>query len=324
LPPAISEFGGQFFGLAFQAWAVYQRVVLRLPYTAITRTIEDLFSESVTEATIVNFIHRLSTYYTSTERTIVKRILTGPFIHVDETTISIRGLNNYVWVLTNGTHVAFRLTETRETSFVEELLNGYKGVVVSDFYGGYDALQSKQQKCLAHLIRDLNEDLWKNPYNDEFEAFVTSVSELLTPIFKDVEKFSLKARNLRKHVGGVERFYRNNVDHQSSKCEVVAKYQKRFVRYRESLFTFLQQDGIPWNNNAAERAIRHLAVQRKISGSFYQRIAVEYLRLLGIGQTCRFQDKSFLRFLVSGKKDVDSFRDRKRRSSSKRVDKETV
>src|SRR5439155_26760291 len=48
--------------------------------------------------------------------------------------------------------------------------------------------------------------------------------------------------------------------------EVTQKYQKRFLRYRDSLFRFLEEDGIPWNNNMAERAIRHLAVQRKISG----------------------------------------------------------
>ena len=85
-------------------------------------------------------------------------------------------------------------------------------------------------------------------------------------------------------------------------------YQKRFDRYRESLFTFLTQDGIPWENNMAERAIRQLAVQRKISGSFFKRVAGHYLLLLAISQTCRFQEKSFLKFLLSKETDLDSFR----------------
>ena len=58
----------------------------------------------------------------------------------------------------------------------------------------------------------------------------------------------------------------------------------------------------------AERAIRHLAVQRKISGAFFEHSARQYLVLLGIAQTCRFQDKSFLRFLMSGERDVDGFK----------------
>jgi hypothetical protein len=58
----------------------------------------------------------------------------------------------------------------------------------------------------------------------------------------------------------------------------------------------------------AERAIRHLAVQRKISGSFFKRSAGHYLLLLAISQTCRFQGKSFLKFMLSKETDLDSFR----------------
>ena len=62
-----------------------------------------------------------------------------------------------------------------------------------------------------------------------------------------------------------------------------------------------------------ERALRHLTVQRKISGSFYESLAPAYLLLLGLAQTCRFQDKSLLKFLLSGEKDVDAFKPTKRR-----------
>ena len=58
----------------------------------------------------------------------------------------------------------------------------------------------------------------------------------------------------------------------------------------------------------AERAIRHLAVQRKISGTFYKKFVRQYLLLLGIAQTCRFQGKSFLKFLLSKEKDVNLFK----------------
>jgi len=51
-----------------------------------------------------------------------------------------------------------------------------------------------------------------------------------------------------------------------------------------------------------------LAVQRKISGFFFKSFASRYLVLLGIAQTCKFQEKSFLKFLLSGEMDVDHFR----------------
>ena len=104
------------------------------------------------------------------------------------------------------------------------------------------------------------------------------------------------------------RFYERNIDGREYTSELAVKYQKRFLRYRDSLFTFLGQDGIPWNNNMAERAIRQLAVQRKISGTFFKQVAPQYLLLLAIAQTCRFQDKSFLKFLRSKSTDIDAFR----------------
>ena len=45
-------------------------------------------------------------------------------------------------------------------------------------------------------------------------------------------------------------------------------YQKRFERYKDSLFIFISNDEIKWHNNTAENGIRHNCVQRKISGSF--------------------------------------------------------
>ena len=43
LPPAIARIGHQMFGHGFQAWTVYQRVFLRLPYRIIAQVTEHLF-----------------------------------------------------------------------------------------------------------------------------------------------------------------------------------------------------------------------------------------------------------------------------------------
>lgn len=204
------------------------------------------------------------------------------------------------------------MRRTRETEFLKTPLTDVKGTVVSDFYGGYDALPCRQQKCLVHLIRDLNDDLWKNPFDDEFERFIVAVRDLLGPIPEDVKRFGLKARHLRKHKRRVDSFYREAVTAQASAGDTTARYRKRFERYKESLFSFIEKDNVPWHNNAAERAIRHLAVQRKISGAFGERGASQYLRLLGIAQTCRFQQKSLLGFLLSRSTDVDGYRERSR------------
>ena len=207
----------------------------------------------------------------------------------------------------------FRLSATRESVVVREVLGEYTGILITDFYGGYDTVPCRQQKCLVHLIRDLNNDLWRRPFDTELDTFVSDVRDLVVPILEAANKYGLRKRNFRKFTKSVDSFYRRVITSRMYRSEPVRIYQRRFRRYRQSLFTFLEYDGIPWNNNMGERALRYLTVQRKISGSFYESHAPAYLLLLGLAQTCRFQSKSVLNFLLSGEKDVDAFKPIKRR-----------
>src|SRR5262249_45819844 len=234
------------------------------------------FGIGMCSASPIRFLRELAGSYSPTEEANLQAILKSDFVHVDETRISIEGVYNYVWVFTDGKHVVFHMTETREANIVREVLAGYEGVLVSDFYPGYDAMPCRQQKCLVHLIGDINDDLWKAPFDRELEAFAVEVQALLVPILEAVDRYGLKAWHLRKFERNVERFYQRSVTGREYRSEAAEIYRKRFDRYRESLFTFLTQDGIPWNNNTAERAIRQLAVQRKISGRFYKRVAPQY------------------------------------------------
>jgi len=307
-PPRIGKLGGRRFGDGFYAWVAYSRVILRLPYEMISHVARDMMGIEVPASTLVEVFRDASERNRGAQKLSERRIAQSGFVHVDETRLNIRGRDQYVWVFTDGERVAFRLTETRESAVVNEFLSGYEGVLISDFYPGYDGVPCRQQKCWVHLIRDINNELWKNPFDREFEAFVVEIRHLIVPVVQAVHKYGLKARHLRKFEREVERFYRKSIDGRQYQSELANKFHKRFERYRESLFVFLEKDGIPWENNMAERALRQLAVQRKISGFFYEDGALHYLRLLGLAQTCRFQEKSFLRFLLSGARSVDDFK----------------
>src|SRR5438067_5732784 len=124
------------------------------------------------------------------------------------------------------------MTETREADIVREVLAGYKGILVSDFYPGYDGVPCQQQKCLVHLIRDINDDLWKAPFDRELEAFAVEVQSLLVPILGAVDRYGLKAWHLRKFLKDVDRFYDKSItERECCTSEPVRTYRKRFTRY---------------------------------------------------------------------------------------------
>src|SRR5712691_7852194 len=93
-------------------------------------------------------------------------------------------------------------------------------------------------------------------------------------------------------------------------------YKKRFEKNQGKLFTFLDYDGIPWNNNNAEHAIKAFASLRKVIGGVSTEKGIrEYLTLLSICETCQYKGVSFLDFLRSGEKDIDVFMKRGLRGS---------
>jgi len=77
---------------------------------------------------------------------------------------------------------------------------------------------------------------------------------------------------------------------------------------REKLFIFLSHDGIPWNNNNAEHAIKAFArLRRTIEGLSTPKGIEEYLILLSVCQTCKYSGLDFLEFLRSGETDINTF-----------------
>jgi hypothetical protein len=220
--------------------------------------------------------------------------------------------------------VAYLYSETREGELLHTTLGEFRGVLVSDFYTIYDSQDCPQQKCLIHLVRDLNEELLRNPYDEEFKHIVTSFSLLLKGVIEDVDRYGLKTHFLKKHLVSVERFYRKviDVDHQST-AAVACK--QRFQKNRDKLFTFLKFDGVPWNNNNAEHAIKAFARLRDfIESGVTEKGIREYLILLSVCQTCKYMGVDFLDFLRSGEKDIHAFaesqRGRRRRAQTSQAD----
>jgi hypothetical protein len=209
--------------------------------------------------------------------------------------------------------VAYVYRETREGDFLLTMLKDFKGVLVTDFYAAYDAILCLQQKCLIHLIRDLNDDVLKHPYDEELKRLTLAFAVLLKPMVETIDRYGLKSRFLRKHLSAVDRFYRQISD-VPLQSEVAIKVKERLERNRDKLFTFLNFDGVPWNNNNAEHAVKAFAALRQIiDGITSEKGIRDYLVLLSICETCKYMGLDFLDFLRSGEKDIHAFAESRRR-----------
>jgi predicted RecB family nuclease len=300
-------FNGSKWGWNILAYFVYHIVGLRVPQLTMQRSISRLFGLHVARSTLSDFKATASKYYSVTKRQILERIVLGSLIHADETRANIKGHIAYVWVLTNLREVVYILAESREGEVVQDLLRDFHGVLVSDFYAAYSAIACPQQKCLIHLMRDLNDEILNNPFDEEMKSIVLGFASLLRPMVETIDRHGLKKYFLRKHLVEVNRFYKY-LDNSDFKSEVASRIKQRFGRNRDTLFTFLRHDGVPWNNNNAEHAVKAFAGLRDVlSGLMTKTSLDEYLTLLSVAQTCEYQGLDFLGFLRSEETDVDTF-----------------
>jgi hypothetical protein len=213
----------------------------------------------------------------------------------------------YVWVFTNLEEVVYMYRPSREGAFLHDLFREFHGVLISDFYAAYDSLPCAQQKCLVHLIRDFNQDIQAYPWDEDLKALASAFGRLLRTIMATVDQYGLRQRHLRKHQRDVEQFFRT-IAGQVYHSEVAEGYRQRLVQYRDKLFTFLDHDGVPWNNNNAEHAVKNFAYYRKVAdGSLSEGGLNDYLVLFSIYQTCQYKEVSFLQFLLSQETDIDAF-----------------
>jgi predicted RecB family nuclease len=295
------------FGSEIMAYALYLNIELRVPQVHVANNLNRLLDFHLDAAMIGSFKAGAAENYKGAYNSLVKRLCSGRLLHADETKINVKDNEGFVWVLANMEEVAYVYSETREGSLLQTMLKDFTGVLVTDFYAAYDAIQCPQQKCLIHLIRDLNDDLLKCPNDEEFKRIAQEFTALLKPMVETISRYGLKSRFLRKHLAAVNRFYREIVA-MPQQSEIAMKLKDRLEKNRDKLFTFLSFDGVPWNNNNAEHAVKGFAALRQIIGGVTTEKGLrDYLILLSLCETCKYMGVDFLDFLRSGKKDIHAF-----------------
>ena len=289
----------EIIGHGLASWCVYQNNVLGVNILKVRKALVDCFGLHVEQQHLYRAKKKLASFYEPLYAEILEAIVASPVLHIDETTVKLRKVKGYVWVLTTFNQVYYLYRPTREAEFLKEMLAGFHGVIVSDFFAGYDSLPCQQQKCIIHFVRDIDDDLLRNPFDEELKRLAQSFGILLRSIVATVDRFGLRCLHLRKHSKEVTKFMKEEVAI-DFKSEVAIKYAKRLNKYGGRMFTFLDHDGVPWNNNNAEHAIKRFAKYRRYAdGLFTEKTLKDYLILASVFETCDFDGVNVLKFLLS-------------------------
>jgi hypothetical protein len=255
--------------------------------------------------------YSVAEYYMETREAILLSLINGSKLYIDETLVNLRSETGYVWCITDGVSTYYFYRQSREASFLPDMLQNFSGVLVSDFYTGYDSIKCVQQRCLVHLMRDFNEEMLKNPFDESLKALASNFSSVLRGAVATVDKHGYKRRFLQKHRKSAGQFcdWASRCQFDSTPAE---RLRSRIEKYSDKLFTFLDYDDVCWNNTNAEHAIKVFARHRRTAdGRFTVRSIEEYLAILSIAETCRGRGEDFLEFLLTNGDSHVSFRPRR-------------
>lgn len=257
--------GRQRLGLGLVSLITTLREEGRWPFRMIQWYLRTFHDVALSVGGLVGAGQRVATQGQALATHIRHQIRRSAVVNVDETGWRENGVNGYVWTFSTP-EARYFVRRGRKKEVLDEVLGDrFDGVIVSDFYGAYDHYPGVQQRCWAHLLRDVHEVCLRHPTDAPLGAWATSLHDL----------FSRAVTLARSPAApSVRRQYKRQAEHEATAlCQpylTTAAPQRvlcqRVLDYLPALFEFMLDPAIPPTNNAAERSLRHLVTARKISG----------------------------------------------------------
>ncbi len=204
--------------------------------------------------------------------------------YIDETSWFLGHALAWLWVMTNTAAAFFMIHQNRSKVAFLELIQDWKGILVSDNYGVYVKWVNLRQSCLAHLIRR---------GKGLAESSIKSTADFGKKIVTELQLLCHWAKappDDKEWADFYERFIDlifNNVT-EDNECGALAR---SLLRQIDCLWTFLEVFGVEPTNNRAERGLRASVIWRKRSKGTQSEKGNRWVeRILTLKETCRIQN----------------------------------
>ena len=164
-----------------------------------------------------------------------------------------------------------------------EILPEYRGIVVHDFWSSYFKYpMCKHAMCNAHLRRELKgvHENFKQDWAQEMSKLLAETKNYIDEVkeqgneIKEEDVEALKERYKRITMKGIKENPPPIISESQKGKKGRPRQSKaknlldRFIKYEEEILRFATDLKVPFENNQAERDLRMVRVQQKISGTF--------------------------------------------------------
>jgi len=259
-------------GVRIASLVSYLRTTLRLPFRAIQSYLGTLHNLRLSLGEIVELTHDVRQQLQPQADQLKVAMQSSTVAHGDETGWRENGQNGYAWAFVTAGPAAVRYFEydRSRSHFVAQRILGaaWRGWLVTDFYGAYNMIPGRHQRCWVHLLRDLHDLKQEQATNAEVTQWASDVRKLYddAQVWLVAHPLPTLAERRTQYDALFTRACRLGEQYAPTAEHPCCTLAKRLLRHQDELFQFVLVPGLSADNNLAERSIRPLVIMRKISG----------------------------------------------------------
>lgn len=278
------------YGNYLRSLAIYFRNYELLPSDRTAEIFEDIFSIPLSEGTLYNTTRRCAEKLGEFQNWIIKKLIDSAIVHFDESGINIGGILHWLHSSSTDSLTYYYPHKKRGTEAFDEIgiLPNFKGYAVHDHWKSYFNYDCYHILCNEHHLRELT-----YVFEAENQRWANKMIKLLCEIKEETEKEADKGKlideALQKKFESkynriiCEGLLANPPPVEESAIKKRGRKKKgkvlnlleRMKNYKSEILAFMHDIYIPFDNNLAERDIRMIKLQQKISGLFRSKAGAE-------------------------------------------------
>ncbi|MBA7533383.1 IS66 family transposase ISMma15 [subsurface metagenome] len=307
------------YGPWLKANAVYIKNYALLSYDRAAELFEDLFGVPLSAGTLVNIDRETGKRLEEVNERIKEQMISSAIVHFDETGMRISGKLNWLHVAGTETLTYYIPHPKRGSIAFDEIgiLPYFEGRAVHDGWSSYFNYRCEHGLCNAHHLRELTcaHEQYEQQWAKQMIEFLLEVKQKREN--SNGKRFA--SRTINKFEQGYRRILEMGMEANPPPAVTTGKKKRgrkkkskvrnlleRLQQYEKATLAFMHDFSVPFDNNPAERDIRMMKVQQKISGTFRSfEGALSFCRIRSYISTAKKQGLniiSCLQDIFSGKK----------------------
>ncbi len=247
----------------------------RVSLQKASQILSDIFGCSLNVSTIMTANEKLYENLASVEQEIKEAIIGSEVAHFDETGMRVEKKLYWFHVACTTLFTYLFVHEKRGLEAIksnESILKDFSGTAVHDCWKSYFNFKNcKHALCNAHILRELNALI------EQKSIWATKMKALLTEMYQKSEKgkgivenptYFLRMYDYICKIAEKEEPPPRKSKNGKLKSSKGRNLLNRLKEYQAEVIAFSQNQNIPFTNNEAERAIRHVKIKQKVSMCF--------------------------------------------------------